>query len=173
MEEYKENRKEQKEKTGSEKLADLEATEKYVFHGSPISDLKKLFPRQAKNYFDSKNPESFMLDGEPAVCASPHAKAAIFMALVNSKNIPTSYFSSLGKKGDELEFSVSDLDILKHLKGKKGYVYVFKKDNFDPYSRDGFAGEHSLEWRTYSEIEPVKIIEVSFDDLSEGIKQMD
>lgn len=152
-----------------EKLIELAKTGKYVFHGTPVVDLKKISPKQARHYNDPKNKMKYILDGDPAVCASPYIEPAIFMAIVNSQNISISHFSGFGKKGEKMNFKISSKEALDQAKEKHGFVYVFSKDNFEPYRRDGDASDGDLEWRCYKEIEPIGVIRVFYEDLPENI----
>ncbi len=51
------------------------------------------------------------------------------------------------------------------VKDKKGYVYVFNKNDFEPYSRDGQPSESVMEWRSCNVVKPIEVVEVSSDDL--------
>lgn len=44
-------------------------------------------------------------------------------------------------------------------------MYVFNKNEFEPYSRDGQPHPGNMEWRSYQSVKPIKVIEVSFEDL--------
>lgn len=119
------------ESSGREKLQSLEASGKYLFHGSEDPNIDSFEPRQAHNYRGGVQEP----DGEPAVFASDKADYAILMALVNKKNCPKGYESSAGTVDDEKG------NIVLQLKAKKsaleqlndesfGYVYIFDKDAF-------------------------------------------
>ena len=151
---------------GKKRLIELEEGNKYVFHGSPEGGLEKLSPRQAKNYKDKDN---FYLDGEPAVCATPYIDVAIFMAIINSKNIKISNFSGFGRGKKGFNFRISSKEALDQTKDKFGFVYVFSKNNFTSFSRENDSNDKDLEWRCYKEIEPIEVIKVFYDDLPKKI----
>lgn len=67
--------------------------------------------------------------------------------------------------GEQKDFRVSSKEVLDSVKDKIGFVYVFNRDEFEPYSRNGVASEDSMEWRSYKEVSPVDVIEVKYDDL--------
>lgn len=148
-----------------EKLLKLEKENKYVFHGSPVENIDLLEPRQARHYPDlSNHPEEYILDGDPAVSATPYAEIAIFRALINSKNIHTNHRSGFDVMGGKPNFRLSSKEIIKELEGKKGFVYVFDRSNFKPYRRDGEAVPESMEWRSYKEVKPLEVVEVWRND---------
>ena len=153
---------------GKEKLIQLEEKGEHLFHGSPDKNIKVLEPRQSVHYPDLSEPEKFILDGNPAVSATPYSDIAIFRSLINKNNIGFNHSSSFGvnKNGDS-QFGVSSKDVLSAVKDKKGYVYVFKKDGFYPYNRNGVedGGDSSMEWRSENSVEPVDVIEVGPEDL--------
>jgi hypothetical protein len=149
----------------NQKLLDLEKTGNYVFHGSSRGDIEFLEPRQARYVPDMSKPTESALDGEPAVCATPHAEFAIFKAIINRENVPFAHRSGFGFHEDEKYFGVSSKEVLAAVTGKKGFVYVLDRNSFKPYSRTGQATERSMEWRSYGEIKPMEVIEVSSDDL--------
>lgn len=153
--------------SGKEKLHKLEQTGQYVFHGSPIGDIKILEPRQSKHFPDRQKPKEFILDGKPAVSATPYSDISIFASIINKENIPISFRSGYGASDDKLKFSISSEKVLDEVDGKVGYVYVFDRKDFEPYNRDGQATEKSMEWRAYKKIKPIEIIEVNSDDLPE------
>lgn len=153
-----------------EKLKKLEETGKYLFHGSPIGNIEKLEPRQALHYVGKNKP---IFDGEPSVAAAPDSETAIFMAVINSKNVHLSNLSSgFYSENNKMHFTVSSQKVLDEIKNKKGYVYVFEKTFFEPYSRNGNATERS-EWRAYQDVKPVEVIEVDSGDLPENIEVKD
>lgn len=151
-----------------EKLLSLEKTGNYVFHGSPNGAIKSLEPRQGTHITDLKNPkESSILDGKPAVSATPFGDLAIFRAIINSENIDLNDWNSgFGiTNGTTRSFRVSSSEVLDQAQGKKGYVYVFDRNKFEPYDRDGHARQESMEWRSYTSVQPIEVIEVTSDDL--------
>ena len=129
----------------NKRLQELEITGKYVFHGSPHGDIKILEPRQGRHIPDLSKPDTLMLDGDPAVSATPDAELAIFAAIVNSTNIPFSHTSGFGIRNGEKEFRISSYEALKAVDSKKGYVYVLNKHEFIPYSRDGKPHAENME----------------------------
>ena len=146
------------------KLIELEQEGKYVFHGSAIPDLEYLEPKQAHHIPDI-NKEEKILDGKPAVSATPFLDFAIFRALINRNNIDFNFHSGFGFKNNKKEFRVSSQKVLEEVKNKKGFVYIFDKKDFSPYSRDGVAKLENMEWRSYAKISPLQVLEVSFKDL--------
>jgi hypothetical protein len=107
-----------------------------------------------------------ILDGNPAVSATPYADLAIFRAIINGKNIQLTHTSGFGTNADgTLEFRVSSEEVLENAEGKDGYVYVFHKKDFEPYNRDGKADEDSMEWRSYKMVKPIEVIKVHSEDL--------
>ncbi|MFH1454802.1 MAG: hypothetical protein ABIF22_00535 [bacterium] len=145
-----------------EKLHNLEETGQYLFHGSPTGNIEILEPRQSEHFPDKNKP---IKDGEPAVSTTPYSDIAIFRSIINRENIHGS--SGFGIDDDKLKFSISSEKVLEEVVGKVGYVYVFDRKDFEPYSREGEATEKSMEWRSYKNVKPIEIIEVNFDDLPE------
>jgi len=149
-----------------EKLRQPEESGKYLFHGSPYGTIKVLEPRQSTHTPDLSKLEDTILDGEPAVSATPYADIATFRSLINHKNIPYDHSSGFGvnAKGEK-NFQVSSQEVLETIKNKKGFVYVFDRKEFRPFSRDGEAKESNMEWRAYTPVKPVDIVEVNHEDL--------
>lgn len=141
-----------------EKLLSLEKEGKYVFHGSP-DIIKTLEPRQAYN----QNKETGVMekDGEPAVFATPYADVAIFRALINAKGISGESTSSFGINGEQLHFSATK-NLLEGAKSKIGRVYVLDKQKFQDFE--------GMQCRSTEVNNPIKIIEVSADDLPQNIE---
>lgn len=152
-----------------EKLFELEASGNHVFHGSDNGNIETMEPRQGTHVVDTSNPEeSSILDGNPAVAATPHAELAIFRAIINGRNIPFPHVTGFGTtKNGEKHFSISDEKILEAVKDKKGYVYVFDKKDFKPYDRNipENPRPQSMEWRSDQPVKPLDVIEVTSDDL--------
>jgi len=149
----------------SERLRTLEETGNYVFHGSPVSNMQALEPRQGTHTPDESKQGEKILDGKPAVSATPFVSFAIFRAIVNNANVPFKHSSRFGFKDGEREYRVSSVEVLESVRGKKGYVYVFDKDEFEPYSRDGKVRDGLMEWRAYKKVKPVEVVEVTYEDL--------
>ncbi|MDD3435201.1 MAG: hypothetical protein PHY76_01785 [Patescibacteria group bacterium] len=145
---------EKKEKISEarEKLLRLEKEGNFVFHGS-LDVLEELSPRQAYN----KNKP----DGEPAVFATPYADVAIFRALINTRYINENASNSFDLENDSLKFKASK-NLLDHAKEITGKVYVLNKKDFVD-----FIG---MECRSPQSVEPVEVVDVSFEDLPTGIE---
>jgi len=146
-------------------LLDLEKEGKYVFHGSPYGDIISLDLRQAKHIPDLSKPQKFILDGAPAISATPYIDFAIFKSLVNRENIKDGYVGGFGFKEGKKEFRIPSREVFDSLKDKEGFVYILDKKDFEPYSRDGNAHEGNMEWRAYQEVKPIKVIKVGCEDL--------
>ncbi len=101
-------------------------------------------------------------DGDPSVVATPFAEVAIFRAIINNTiHVNGKHRSSFGNNNGKLEFSTTP-EILQQAEGAKGYVYVFKRENFQRLN--------NMEWRTTKTMKPIKVFEVNFSDLPSGIK---
>ncbi len=148
-----------------EKLSQLEESGQYVFHGSPNGEIEVLEPRQGTHIPDLSKPTEVILDGRPAVSATPYADLATFRAIINGANIPIDHTSGFGVTDGKKHFRVSSEDVLTHAKDKKGYVYVFDKDKFEPYDRNGEPKLDNMEWRSYQSVKPKEVIEVTQEDL--------
>lgn len=149
-----------------EKLKQLEEAGEHLFHGSPDGTLEILEPRQSTHTPDLSKPEDTILDGEPAVSATPYADIATFRSLINHKNIPFDHSSGfvMNARGEK-NFQVSSPEVLETIKDKKGFVYVFDRNEFRPFSRNGEAKESNMEWRAYTPVKPVDVVEVDHEDL--------
>ncbi len=142
----------------NKKLNELEASGKYVFHGSASGGMVYLEPRQGSH--EGKP------DGLPAVSATPYIDFAIFRAIVNKNNIPSKHTSRFGfNQNKKREFHIYPKEALEICRDKKGFVYVFNRQDFEPYSRIGKPNESLMEWRSYLTLKPIEVIPVSFDDL--------
>ena len=146
------------------RLKNLEATEQYLFHGSP-DEIGELEPRQP--YIFDKKQNKMVPDGEPAVVASPYSDVAIFRAIVNKKNIPEKHWSGFGYDGEnkKLKFRMSR-STADTAKEAKGYVHVLNRNEFTPKSPERPGG---MEWRADKSVKPVEIVEVTADYLPEDI----
>lgn len=149
----------------TDQLIALEKTGRYVFHGSPDGNISELVPMQGRHFPNPENQEEFILDGNPAISATPYVEIAIFRALFNKQNIPSIRRSGFGLKNGKPEFRLSDEKILEVVKGKEGFVYVFNKKDFEPYSRDGSTDEDNMEWRAYKELKPAQVIRVNYENI--------
>lgn len=135
-------------------LHELEATGQYLFHGSPVSDIEEMEPRQAFDWSSGMKEK----DGDPCVATTPFADVAIFRSIVNED------WTSFEKNDDgSLSFKASEKALESSKKGS-GYVYVFKKDAFKPHQ-----DPQGMEWRAHSPQKPTQFIHVSFRDLPENI----
>jgi len=149
---------------GKDTLIALEKEGRFVFHGSLFLLSDELEPRQAKTL--DKHTMNMINDGEPAVVATPIAEVAIFRAVINNNlRVEGSHWSSFswGKDGDGtlVEYRTTK-EIFDKAKESKGYVYVFRKEDFNKYG--------VLEYRAFNKVKPVRIFEVSFEDLPKNIK---
>jgi len=149
-----------------EKLKQMEEEGKHVFHGSPEGDIESLEPRQGRHVPDWSQPSETILDGNPAVCATPYAELAAFRAIINGKNIPINHTSGFGIRDGKVDFEISSKEVLDMAKEKKGFVYVFDRKEFEPYNRDKEATQDAMEWRSHKTVSPIEVVEVGFDDLT-------
>jgi hypothetical protein len=145
---------------GKKTLQKLEATGRYVFHGTS-EDIETLEPRQA---IDTETG----LDGPPAVFASDRIDYAIFMAIVNAYTCAGSSHSSVG--GTSLPDGSLSLryrmtrDTAERLKkDAAGWVYVFPKSEFE--QRDS-----SAEYLSTVSVVPIQKVQVFREDLPEHIE---
>lgn len=147
-------------KQGKDVLMNLEKEGMYVFHGSPDL-IEELEPRQAET-FDKEKVE-MVKHGEPSVVATPFVEIAIFRAIINSKikSGNGKHYSEFGCDQDRLYFKTTP-GVLESAKNIKGYVYVFKKDDFTKLD--------SMEWRSDKKLKPIKVFEVSFEDLPDNMQ---
>jgi predicted methyltransferase len=136
----------------------LEKENKYVFHGSPHK-IKILEPKQSKNM--NKETGNMENHGEPSVFATQYADFAIFRALINNDNVIGSSESSFVIEGIQMHFSTTK-NLMDAAKKKVGKVYVLDKKNFQDIDE--------VQCISNVQIVPLKVIEVTFDDLPEGIK---
>lgn len=127
---------------GKETLMNLEKEGIYVFHGLPEL-LEELEPRQPKTY--DYNLKQMVNDGEPAVVATPSAEVAIFRAAVNKNlRVDGKHQSSFGWSKNRSKVSMeykTTQEILDKARESKGYIYVFRKDDFEKH--------RELEYRAY------------------------
>jgi len=101
-------------------------------------------------------------DGGPAVFATPFADMAIFRALTNFADMKGESTSSFGtdEQGKPQFFATKNL--LDHARGKVGRVYVFPKEKF--------GEQEGMQSRSYETVEPLQVVEVTVDDLPEGVE---
>lgn len=144
---------------GRERLKELAESGEFVFHGS-ADKVGEFEPRQAFTGFKEKRRP----DGHPAVFASDEIEIPIFMAIFHKENMPQGFRSSFSmtKEGITLKATQKSLDQAK--KGK-GYVYVFKKSDFE--KRNG------NEWVSTKTVIPVETVMVSYEDMSKDIEVLD
>lgn len=142
------------------RLEMLQLDDQFVFHGAGLNILE-LQPRQAYTVIEGVNTP----DGEPAVYASDLIDYAIFMALINKENCPTSTRSSCSFESGRLIFGATQ-DTLDQLpENAIGYVHVLHRSAFD--LRGG------CEWFSTEIQKPHEIIEVCRADFTEPINIID
>lgn len=146
--------------SGREQLQNLEAENKYVFHGSENPKLDSLEPRQGYNYKNGVQEP----DGDPAVFASSKVDYAIMMALINKKNCPSGYHSgasSTQKESGEIALTLrASKDSIEQLNDESfGYVYIFDKNVFQKREDGG------VEYVSKVPVSSVKKIRVTKSDL--------
>lgn len=151
--------------SGREKLKNLEAENKYVFHGSENPDINEMEPRQGYNHDDDGTKKE---DGEPAVFASDRVDYAIFMSLINKKNCPKGYKSSVesirNKDGEvQLKLKTTREAIDQLSEDSEGYVYVFDKSKFQ-------QREQKTEFISTVPISHIDKVRVTSGDLPPGIE---
>jgi len=130
-------------------LRELEATGKYLFHGTATDNINLFEPRQAMSHGQK--------DGTPCVAASEYADPAIFMAIFSGR-VSCGWDSNGSNFGFHLK--KSDYDEVKTA-GWSGFVYVFDRSEFKPYA--------VWEWRTTTRVSPMKKLSVTFADLPSEI----
>lgn len=88
---------------------------------------------------------------------------SIFRAIISNKIKADDgkHYSAFGSDGEKPFFETAP-SVLKNAKDAVGYVYIFKKDDFEKTS--------PTEWRSNRKLKPVRIFEVYFQDLPENIK---
>ena len=129
-------------------LKQLEAEGNYIFHGSPTGGIEEFEPRQPTDWSSGKAVEH----GRKSIVGTPKADISIFRALVNKD---WTRWSSNGELFEASKIALGEAE-----KGK-GFVYVFDKNDFQP-----FEGE----WRAYKPIRPIRAIEVDAKDLPSWIQ---
>jgi hypothetical protein len=158
-------REEDREKgEGRRLLHALEATGEFVFHGSPNASIAEFEPRQPQHWERGVAQP----DGDPCIATTRYADFAIFRAI--TKDLKGS--SQFGTRKDGSLFFATDSAMRDALNDAIGYVYVFSKDGFAPYSRDGKMSnenESGFEWRAHECKKPARCIRVTSDDLPEQI----
>jgi hypothetical protein len=141
-----------------ERLLSLEKERRFVFHGS-AHRVEILEPRQP---YMNKNEKH----GNPRVATSPFADIAIFRAIVNDSNFPLkTHVSSFSFDSDKGVGLYASQDILNNINNKQGFVYVLDKSLFKKFS--------GMEWRSEQAVEPIEVILVTAQDLSENIQSLD
>lgn len=141
--------------SSKESLLALANSGEYLFHGSP-SEVEVFEPRQAYTDIDGVR----KADGEPAVFASTEIETPLFRSIFHESTFE-------GLEGDyELGFSNSDdgtqkihaneaaIDVCKE---RRGYVYVFKKEDFRLLV--------NTEWVTETNVRPVAVFHSCFGDI--------
>lgn len=150
-----------------ERLREMEQTGNYLFHGSPESSIEILEPRQSTH---TEASGEIIEDGDPAVSATPYLDLAVFRGIVNEKNIRFPHTSGFGlsrnSKSHKFLFDISNKQTLvEAYNNKAGFVYVFNKSDFQPYSRNNIPDDKSMEWRSYKSVKPLEVIKVHSTDL--------
>ncbi len=145
-------------------LLELEAEEKYIFHGSG-NDVEELEPRQAHTTEGGVR----VPDGAPAVFGSPSAEYAIFMAIVSKKNCPGGFHSKTSwfeKKdgGIGIRYFATKDTLEQIQEGAEGTVYVLDRKDFTR------RGEKSVEYANPSRAIPLRKIKVHKRDLPDHIE---
>jgi len=148
----------EKKESNRAKLLELEKSGQFVFHGS-LTELTELEPRQATG--TNKETGKTEKDGPPAVFATQFADIAIFRALVNAQGVSGGSTSRFGIDDGQLQFATTQ-NLIDAARGKRGLVYVLKKDDFDSFS--------DMECRAHKIVTPVQVLEVSLDDLPNNIE---
>ncbi|MEK7549849.1 MAG: hypothetical protein AAB519_02610 [Patescibacteria group bacterium] len=141
------------------RLLELEKEGGFVFHGSGVA-LDSLEPRQAYNFENEKQE----LDGIPAVYASDKVEYAIFMALINEINCPSGYRSGSGTIDGKLIFRASQDTLSQISEDASGWVYVFKKEQFQQRDNNG------VEFISTQSVTPLERIQVRKEDLPQNIE---
>lgn len=152
----------EKNKSGREKLLELEKTGQFVFHGS-LDKINILEPRQSYNCNKETGKEE--KDGDPAVFATPFADMAIFRALIHEKGLEEDSESSFGIDDDGKLHFFATKNLIDRARGIIARVYVLNRDDFDNFDY--------IQCRSSKEIIPVEVIEVNVDDLPDNIKIID
>ncbi len=138
----------------------LQLDEQFLFHGSGLKILE-LEPRQANTVIDGVNTP----DGEPAVYASEFIDYAIFMALINKQNCPTSTRSSCSFESGQLIFGATQETLDQLSENAVGYVHVLHRSTFNERG--------TSEWYSTEIQKPHEIIEVSRAHLTAPINIID
>lgn len=143
---------------GKQRLLELEKTGQYLFHGS-ADEIEVFEPRQAYNWVNGVKEK----DGEPAVFASPSIDYAISMALLTSQLDVVA--SAENKEAEEYTLRISVAkDTFNLLKpDRKGFVYVFNKNNFP--DKNGPA-----EFVSHKSLKPLEKVIVTKEDLPENLE---
>ena len=142
-----------------DKLKNLEIQGGCLFHGTGVI-IEKFEPRQSHTIINSVP----ILDGEPAIFASPFTEYAIFMALVNEENCPLGYRSGCAYENGILQFTATKETLEQLTDESKGYVYVFDKAKFTERS--------ASEWVSHGELMPLTVVEVTRSDFATEIKEI-
>ena len=146
-------------KGNKEHLVALEKDGKYLFHGS-MHKLSFLEPRQP--YTFDKEKDEMVEDGKPSVACTQFAELAIFRALANRNRVDGYSRNTFSFQEGKLHLLATSSLIAAAIDLKlKGYVYVFLKEGSEIY--------RSFEYRFYQLMNPVEVIEVSGEDMPEGV----
>jgi hypothetical protein len=149
--------------TGSkQKLLELEKEGKYLFHGSPESNLEELKPHQA--YTVPEGEKDMVKDGEPCIAATPYLDIAIFKALITKGE--SSFSVSATSREDAIIKLKANEEAIETAKNTKGCVYVLDKIGLVPISGNNYC----MEWRSKTSVKPLRVFEVSYEDLPANIE---
>lgn len=143
-----------------EQLIELEKEDKYLFHGSGLQ-IEHFKPQQAYTIVNDKK----IPDGEPAIFTSPFIDYAIFMSLINTENCPKGFRSGVSYNKELITFRATKKTIEQLTPEKRGYVYVFSKNDF--------TQRNHTEWVSYREVNPIYCIIVSPLDFVQKIEEIE
>ena len=150
-----------------QKLGALEASGKYVFHGTG-EKLDILEPRQAHNRFDGIRRK----DGPPAVFAATAVDYAIFMAVFSKKNCPLGLHTSVASWSSSngvysINFKASPGTMSQIDDSSSGWLYIFDKKDF--HEREPAA----LEYISRKAVKPIERVAVHMKDIAGAVEVTD
>ncbi len=129
----------------------------FLLHGTALSDLKELEPRQA-------NDGSKQSGNKNAVYAVEDPVMAMFFAIQNRENINGSIVSGTRdnpETGEQEYYFKVPKEARDHF-WTEGVVYILDKANFYPEKDDG--ADHSGEWTSQNPVKPIVKLKVSLKD---------
>ncbi len=145
-----------------QKLLELQKGGKYLFHGSPASDIKELEPRQS--YTIPKGETEPVKDGPPSVSATPYLEVAIFRAVVVKGR--SSFSVSANTIEDAVIKFTANNEAIADAKNRISYIYVLDRKDFKPRT----GNVQAMEWISEEPVKPLNIFEVNFKDISVEIE---